>query len=51
MKDNEDENDGHKAAESIRDIYTIHAKLEIGSNNFHTPTLVRSSYKLEKETL
>ena len=42
LKDDDEGSTGHKAMESIRDIYTIHAKLEIGSNNFHTPTLVRN---------
>ena len=32
----------HNAIESTREVYTLHAKLETGSSNFHTPSLVRT---------
>ena len=42
LRDEDNNEDGHKAAESTREVYTIHAKIEVGSDKFHTPSLVRN---------
>ena len=42
LKDDDSDSSGHKVAESTREVFTIHAKLEVGSKQFHTPSLVRT---------
>ena len=41
-KDDDVDNPGHIVTESVQDVYSLHAKLEVGSKTFHTSSLVRT---------